>query len=78
MIKNNGENNEPIERMVNEDVNVVGSGAIAGGGYNGKDDVKVGKKAAKKYKNGSKEEGGRKLLLTFKELYAQAKSKSTS
>ena len=69
MIKNNGENNEPIERMVNEDVNVVGSGAIAGGGYNGEDDIKVGKKAAKKYKGSPKEKGGRrKLLLTFKEL----------
>ena len=32
----------------------MGSGAIAGGGINGPDDVKVSKKARKKYKNQNK------------------------
>tara|TARA_R100001460_G_scaffold4800_2_gene13507 strand:- start:23123 stop:23308 length:186 start_codon:yes stop_codon:yes gene_type:complete len=31
--------------------NAVGSGEIAGGGYNGIDDIKVSRKARKKYKN---------------------------
>ena len=34
----------------------MGSGAIAGGGINGPDDVKVSKKARKKYKSSNKEE----------------------
>ena len=34
----------------------MGSGAIAGGGINGPDDVKVSKKARKKYKSANKEE----------------------
>ena len=45
------------DKMVNElpesdaPTNAVGSGEIAGGGYNGIDDIKVGRKARKKYKN---------------------------
>jgi len=45
------------DKMANElpesdaPTNAVGSGEIAGGGYNGIDDIKVGRKARKKYKN---------------------------
>ena len=34
--------------------NAMGSGAIAGGGVNGPDDVKMAKKARKKYKTQNK------------------------
>lgn len=66
----NGENYEHNE-LVQEDVPTVniGSGEIAGGGYNGKDDIKVSRKAQRKYKQKSKEGAGRKVL-GFKAFYS--------
>lgn len=46
----NVEISEEFMALYEEVANAVGSGAIAGGGYNGPDDVKVTKKKAKKYK----------------------------
>ena len=63
-----------IESMANEDVNVVGAGAIAGGGYNGEDDVKVGKSAAKKYKESRKGKKAGRKVLTFNDLVAYNKA----
>ena len=51
--------------------NSMGGGAIAGGGINGPDDVKVAKKARKRYKTNNKREaedyhGGLKAFVNMK------------
>lgn len=68
---------EEVLELVESIANTAGAGNIAGFGVNGKDDVKVTKKKAKKYKDSNKEEAPRKVLgfEEFQRIWQEAADK---
>ena len=62
IIENDNRVDKEFVGLLEEVTNSAGSGNIAGFGVNGKDDVKVTKKKAKKYKDSNKEEAPRKII----------------